>query len=112
MSEVKKQIASTFKWVSIIIASAFAYKSVFTAEQFKFIDKGSLMRANTLTGKVEYLDGHKWLSVESKPEESFEDYLIPLDDDFGFVAFDKDEEELDLIPLDDDYVPIKNYVRK
>jgi len=102
MSEVKKEIASALKWVFVIIVAAIAYKSVYTTESpYRFLNnkKYSFIRANTITGKVECLNNLDWVPVNEKSNTP--DFYAELD-----------EEDLDLIPLDDDYVPVKNYVRK
>ncbi len=70
----KKEVASAFKWLFVIIVAAIAYKNVYTTEQFRFINKnGTLLRANTFTGKVEYLHARKWFNTSD-------------DDDFDFIS--------------------------
>ena len=72
MSEVKKEIASAFKWILVIIVAAIAYKTVYTAERFRFINTKDhpFMRANTFTGEVEYLlDDTRWVSIDGFAEE-------------------------------------------
>lgn len=67
MSEVKKEIASAFKWILVIIVAAITYKSVYiphTSGHYRFIStKNNFMRANTVTGKVEYIKNCEWEPV-------------------------------------------------